>query len=196
MTTAQITDPRPDYALALTWVRDLIAAVPAERLDDPTPCTEYDVRALLGHLVATVGRSRVIGAGGRPDTEPVVVTGVPDDGWADAYAAATAEMWPVWRADGALDREVVAPWGTAPGRTAVWAYVNETLVHGWDLAVATGQPAEFADPTVAERVLDAVAAILPAQVRGGPIPFAAVVAPRPDAGPTERLANWSGRTRP
>ncbi|MBW0117579.1 TIGR03086 family metal-binding protein [Pseudonocardia abyssalis] len=195
MTTAAITDPRPYYAQALAWVRDLMAAVPADRLDDPTPCSAYDVRALLGHLVATVGRARVIGEGGDPGTEPVVVTGVPDDGWADAYAAAAERMWPVWRAAGMLDREVVAPWGTAPGRTAVWAYLNETLVHGWDLAVATGQPAEFADPAVAEQVLAAVADLIPAGTRGGPVPFAAVVASRPDAGPTERLANWSGRGR-
>ncbi|MFB9382936.1 TIGR03086 family metal-binding protein [Pseudonocardia petroleophila] len=196
MTTTEITDPRPSYARALTWVRELMAAVPADRLDDPTPCAEYDVRALLGHLVATVGRARVIGEGGDPTTEPTVVTGVPDDGWAEAYAAATERMWPVYRADGVLDREVVAPWGRAPARTAVWAYLNETLVHGWDLAVATGQPVEFPDPAVPEQVLAVVAPLVPAAVRGGPVPFAAVVASGPDAGPTERLAHWSGHARP
>ena len=32
------TDPRPHYRTALAWVRDLAAAVPADRLTDPTPC--------------------------------------------------------------------------------------------------------------------------------------------------------------
>ena len=38
--------------------------------------------------------------------------------------------------------------------------------------------------------------VLPAEPRGGPIPFAAPVSPRPGAGPTERLANWCGHARP
>lgn len=195
MTTTEIpTDPRPDYARAIAWVRELMAAVPADRLGDPTPCPDYDVRALLGHLVATAGRARVIGEGGDPAGEPVVVTGVADDGWADAYAAATGEALAVWGGADMLDRTVTAPWGTAPGRAAVWAYLNETLVHGWDLAVATGQDPE-ADPRLAATVLDAARGFLPAEPRGGPVPFAAVVEPRAGAGPTERLANWSGHAR-
>jgi uncharacterized protein (TIGR03086 family) len=169
--------------------------VDTTRLTDPTPCSEFDVRTLVGHLVATVNRLRVIGEGGHPATEGVVVTGVPDDGWADAFAASIEKMWPVWRDADALDRSVIAPWGTSPGRTAVWGYLNETLVHGWDLAVATGQDPE-ADPALAEAVLAEVAAILPAEVRGGEVPFAQVVTPHPGAGPTERLANWSGHAHP
>ncbi len=194
----QDIDPRPLYAAALDWVHGLmtgVARLDASTLDRPTPCAEYDVRSLLGHLVATVGRARVIGEGGDPTTEPVVVTGVADDGWADAYAAATDELWPVWRGDDALDRTVVAPWGPTPGRAAVWGYLNETLVHGWDLAVATGQDPE-ADPGLAGPVLAAASRFIPEEPRGGPVPFAATVPPRPGAGPTERLANWSGHAHP
>ena len=86
--TMENIDPRPLYRDALAWVRALAAAVPADRLTDPTPCPEWDVRGMLGHLVATVDRARVIGEGGDPQQEPRVVTGVPDDGWADALAAA------------------------------------------------------------------------------------------------------------
>ena len=82
------TDPRPSYRTVLAWVRDLSEAVPADRLAAPTPCSEYDVRALLGHLVATVDRARVIGEGGDPNPMPRVVTGVPDAGWADDNSAA------------------------------------------------------------------------------------------------------------
>ncbi|MEU6643252.1 maleylpyruvate isomerase N-terminal domain-containing protein [Saccharomonospora sp. NPDC046836] len=31
--------------------RDVVRGLPAERLDDPTPCAEYDVRGLLNHLL-------------------------------------------------------------------------------------------------------------------------------------------------
>jgi uncharacterized protein (TIGR03086 family) len=149
---------------------------------------------MLGHLVATVDRARVIGEGGDPQQEPRVVTGVPDGGWADALAVAEDKMAAVWADDSVLDAVVTVPWGRVPGRAAVWGYVREALVHGWDLAVATGQDGE-ADPATAEAVLAVTLRVMPAEPRGGPIPFAAPVDPRPGAGPTERLANWCGHTR-
>lgn len=184
-------DPRSLYAPALTWATELISAVRPDQLENPTPCTEFDVRALLGHLVATVERARVIGESGDFSAVPVVVTGVADDGWGAAYAAAVDKLWSIWSDDALLDRTLTAPWGTTPGRAMVWGYLNETLVHGWDLAVATGQPVE-ADPALAEPVLMAVRSFIPAEPRGGHMPFEAVVESSPDAGPTERLANWSG----
>ena len=192
MTTSEITDPRPLYADALRWVAGLVART--DGFEQPTPCAEYDVRALLGHILATVLRARVVGEGGDVSAEPVVVTGVPDDGWSDAVAAATEKMQAVWADDTLLDRPSTVPWGTVPGRGAVWGYLNEALVHGWDLAVATGQVAE-ADPAIAEAALAAVQRFLPADMRGEGIPFNPVVEPALGAGPTERLANWSGDRR-
>jgi uncharacterized protein (TIGR03086 family) len=187
------TDPRPLYRNALTWVHDLAAAVPAERLTAPTPCPDFDVRALLGHLVATVDRARVIGEGGDPNAEPRVVVGVADDGWTAALDAAAEKMWPVWADDARLDAAVTVPWGTVPGRAAVWGYVREALVHGWDLAVATGQHPE-ADPATAEAALAVTRRVFPAEPRSD-MPFAPPVTPAPTAGPTERLANWCGHAR-
>jgi uncharacterized protein (TIGR03086 family) len=189
------TDPRLHYRTALTWVRTLADGVPADRLADPTPCAEWDVRGMLGHLVATVDRLRVIGEGGDPQTTPRVVEGVADNGWTDALIAAEDKMAAVWADDAVLDELVTVPWGRVPGRAAVWGYIREALVHGWDLAVATGQSPE-ADPVTAEAALAETKRVMPAEPRGGPIPFAAPVAPRPEAGPTEQLANWCGHTLP
>lgn len=185
------TDPRPLHRTALAWTHGLMAG--AADLDAPTPCAEFDVRELLGHLVATVERARVIGEGGDPRTVPVVVRGLTDP--AGAYAEASAKALAVWSDDALLDRELTVPWGTAPGRGVVWGYLNETLVHGWDLAVATGQDPE-ADPALAAAVLAVVPHFLPEEPRGGPVPFAPAVPARPGAGPTERLANWSGHAHP
>jgi uncharacterized protein (TIGR03086 family) len=189
------TDPRPLYATALAWVHDLVAAVPADRLDDPTPCAEYDVRALLGHLTATVWRIRAVAEGSDPNAEPEVVTGVPDDGWTEAWCSATEKARAAWADDELLDRLVPVPWGKVPGRIAIWGYLNEALVHGWDLAVATDQDPE-ADPALVEQVLGVIMRALPAEPRGGPVPFSPVVPSAPGAGPTERLVNWSGHGRP
>lgn len=191
--TEQHTDPRPAYDQSLDWARERIAAVRPEQLDAPTPCGDWDVRILIGHLVATVDRARVIGQGGDLATARTVVTDVPDDGWVDAHRTATERMQAVWADDALLDTPVTVPWGTVPGRAALWGYLNESLVHGWDLAVATGQEPE-ADPGLAAAGLAAARRVLPAEMRGDGIPFDAVVEPAPDAGPTERLANWAGRS--
>lgn len=194
METQTEPDPRPYYRRALYWVTSLLDGVQPNGLDSPTPCSEFDVRNLAGHLVATVERARVIGEGGEVFSVPHVVTGVADGEWVAAYTAAVEKMWPVWEPDAMLQHEVSAPWGSIPGSAALWGYLNETLVHGWDLAVATGQPAE-ADPEVAGAVLAIAELIIPDQPRGGQVPFAPAVEPARDAGPTERLANWSGHQR-
>lgn len=189
MTAPTQLDPRPLYFAAATWVTDLIRRVDDAQLADPTPCTEFDVAALTQHLVGTVRRATVIGEGG--DFTTVPVTGGDYD--ADTFTDAVDQARAAWADDASLSRLVAVPWGQVPGGGALWGYLNELLVHGWDLAVATGQPAE-ADPTVVAPVLTAVKGFLPAEIRSDDtVPFGAVVDPRPEAGPTEQLANWSGR---
>jgi uncharacterized protein (TIGR03086 family) len=187
-------DPRSSYRAALDWVSGLADAVRPDQLDLPTPCTEYDVRALLGHLITTVRRAVAIAEGSSPFDVPVVVTGVPDADLAATYAHDAKLALDAWADDARLDAVVTVPWGQVPGRGAVGAYTNETLVHGWDLAVATGQDSET-DPELAAAVLAVAQRAIPAEPRGGHVPFAPPVEPAPDAGPTERLANWSGHRR-
>ena len=188
-------DPRSHYRDALAWVRTLASAVPADRMTDPTP-------------VPGVGRPQLAGPPGRhrrprprdrrgrrPERSmPRVATGVADDDWTDALSTAEDKMAAVWTDDARLDALVTVPWGQVPGRAAVWGYLREALVHGWDLAVATGQDPE-ADPVTAGAALAVTQRVMPAEPRGGPIPFAAPVSPRAAAGPTERLANWCGHAR-
>jgi uncharacterized protein (TIGR03086 family) len=91
-----------------------------------------------------------------------------------------------------LDRDVTVPWGVVPGRVAGWGYVRELAVHAWDLASAL-DTADVLDPALADVVVDRVRAALPAEPRGGGIPFGAVVEVPDDAGPYERLVGWLGR---
>lgn len=186
------SDPRPLYQRAQTWVQSLLAGVRPEQLDLPTGCPEFDVRTLAGHLIATVRKLQGIGEGGDPFSMPSVISGIADDRIADAFADAATALWTVWDDDATLTATVQAPWGTVRGTEALWGFLNETLVHGWDLAIATGQEPEAA-PEVVEPMLAVADQILPAQPRGGQFPFGPVVEPAEGAGPTERLANWSGR---
>lgn len=188
------TDPRPGYRAALDWVAGLAAAVRPDQLDLPTPCTEYDVRALLGHLIGTVRRAVAIAEGRSPFDVPTAVTDVADHDLAGTYAQDAKRALDAWADEARLDSTVTVPWGQVPGRGAVGAYTNETLVHGWDLAVATGQDSE-ADPQLAAAILAVAQRAIPAEPRGGHVPFAPPVEPALGAGPTERLANWSGHHR-
>ena len=187
-------DPRPSYERALSWANGLVVRVDPAVLDGPTPCSEYNVRMLLGHLVATVDRARAIGEGGDPRAMPTVVAGVPDDGWADALAAATDKMWAVWGDEGLLDRPVTCRGAPYRGAPRCGATSTRRLCTG---GTWPSPPARTprADPELAEAALAGARAKIPAERRGGPIPFADVVEPAPDAGPTERLANWSGHRR-
>ncbi|GAB18552.1 hypothetical protein GOEFS_058_00130 [Gordonia effusa NBRC 100432] len=187
--TQLTTDPRPLYTAATAWVTELLAGVDDAQLHHPTPCTEFDVKTLSRHLVATVGRAAVVGEGGDFSTVPVLA----DAYDVAAYSAAAERAARAWHDDEKLTTLVTVPWGQVPGAGALWGYLNETLVHGWDLAVATGQPAE-ADPSLVRPTLEAAKGFLPEHIRASDeVPFGAVVTPRPAAGLTEQLANWSGR---
>ncbi|MGV8874142.1 MAG: TIGR03086 family metal-binding protein [Rhodococcus sp. (in: high G+C Gram-positive bacteria)] len=187
--TIMLTDPRDVYFTAAAWVSELLAAVREDQLDLPTPCDEFDVRTLAGHLVATVGRLIAIAELGSPDS----VSPLSSEHDAAAFDALVAQARAAWADDAVLDAPVVVPWGEVPGRSAVSGYARELLVHGWDLAVATGQSAA-ADPTLVEPIAEEFRALLPAAARVPGVPFGTIVEPRFEAGPLERLANFAGRS--
>src|SRR4051794_41973902 len=78
--TAQTTDPRPAFAGAVALAVDTAAAVRPDQLDRPTPCQEYDVRALLGHLLSVLRRGGAAGRGGPPVSPPPGATPAPARG--------------------------------------------------------------------------------------------------------------------
>ncbi|CAM3839770.1 TIGR03086 family metal-binding protein [Tsukamurella ocularis] len=186
--TDTATDPRPAYAAVSAWMQSLLAGVTEDQLADPTPCDEFDVRTLARHVNAVGMRSVALAEVATVEGQPFLA----DEYDATTYGALRERALAAWDA-APLDREVTVPWGVVPGFVALGMYINETLVHGWDLAVATGQDPEFADAAVVDGAFATVQAALPAQIRGMEgVPFGPVVEPREGAGPTERLANWNG----
>jgi len=187
------TDPREIHQRAVAQTESIVAAVVPAQFGLPTPCAEYDVRALLSHIVGGLNRIALVGEGADALAIPARADGVPDDGWLAAYQAAAARSRAAWADDAKLDALFEVPWGKVPGRIAVSGYVQEITVHGWDLAKATGQPTEL-DPDLASWVLAVAQRILPPEPRGGEeIPFGPVVPVPPGAGLYARLAAWLGR---
>ena len=190
--TQNIPDPRPVHARALAQTESIVAAVGQDQLGLPTPCSEYDVRTLLSHMVGGQNRIATVGEGGDGLAVPPFADGVPDDGWLDAFRAAAARAASAWSDDAKLDALVEVPWGKIPGRFAIAGYVQEILTHGWDLARATGQPTER-DPELALFALTGAKRILPPETRGDDIPFGPVVPVPPETAPYAQLAAWLGR---
>lgn len=186
---------RPDLRGQLTtgqqWVQGLIAGVGPDQLDLATPCPDYDVRNLIGHLYGGAERARRMAVGADAAEVPVVLE-LPDGGLADGYGDRIIASQAAWDQRSDLSEPVLAPWGEVPAAGAVGGCLVEVLTHGWDLATATGQSPE-AEPELAGPALVAAQTAIPADGRGGLMPFAPVVEPAPDSTPTEQLANWMGR---
>lgn len=192
MTTQPVADPRPVFARALDQAEQQVAAVGADELGNRTPCADYDVRALLGHMIGVLHKIARVGAGADARDVPDVIGGIADDGWVDAFAEIRDEVERVWAGDETLDRMVTLPWATLPGRVALDAYTHEFTVHSWDLAHATGRLAEL-DPDLAVQALDAFPRFAPPEERSGQGPFAPAVPVPNDADAYTQLAAYLGR---
>jgi uncharacterized protein (TIGR03086 family) len=97
-------------------------------------------------------------------------------------------------AGGALDRTVRLPFGEFPGTVLRDLAAIEQFTHGWDLARATGQPADL-DPVLAAGLLGLARLAVPGVSRGpdGHALFGPAREVPAGAGPASRLAAFLGR---
>jgi len=201
-------DPRLVFAHAVATAGAVIARTAPDQLDLTTPCDQFDVRTLLGHLVAVLGRVTVLGRGEPAMSAPQIVTGVADDHWSNAWRSAAHGVQSVWQDDALLEGTYVLPWATKTGPELLLTYASEVSVHTWDLARATGQEVTWHEPTLAaayENMVEAlpgegrVAAFaafrakMPPPMRDAPAPFDEVVQVAADAPMIDRLVAWNGR---
>jgi uncharacterized protein (TIGR03086 family) len=183
---------RQDYLDALGWVTQLMTAVQARHLNARTPCEDFDVRSLLGHLIGTAHRGLATARSIPTRDIPHVITDVPDAELAPTYAALSASIQQAWSHLAAADA-IVAPWGPCTALEAARGFTVETITHGWDLAVATGQPSD-APNGIADRCLSHAAAVIPDRLRG--VMYDVPVVSAGAFSTTEQLAHLLGHKRP
>ena len=186
------TDPRPLYARATEQAAALLKTVRPGQLTGPTPCAEFDVRALLSHIVGGTLRIAVAGEGGDGLAVHPFAEGVADDDWAAAYDEVRTRVLKAWESDERLTAPVRVPWGEVPGRAALSGYVMELVTHTWDLNEALGRPLEL-DPELAAFALDTARRVLPEPRRDAGTPFDSVLDAPEGADVHEQLASWLGR---
>ncbi|MGV8872866.1 MAG: TIGR03086 family metal-binding protein [Rhodococcus sp. (in: high G+C Gram-positive bacteria)] len=182
------TDPRPVYAAATAWASALMSSVTPVHLTERTPCPDFDVMTLSGHLSGTA--QRVVALAEGTDINSISMSKRFHD--VAVYRDNVRSACALWSDDALLEAPLTVPWGVVPGAAALWGFVNETLVHGWDLAVATGQESE-APSGLAEAALPMAQIFITDELRGAGAPFGTAVPSRPGAAATEVLANWNGR---
>ncbi len=185
-----MADPRALHRRAGAMAEDVIARIPAERLGDPTPCTEWDVRGVINHMVGGNLRFAALVTGGSGPERGDDVLG--DDPLA-AFRDSFGRLCAAFDAEGVLEQTFPTPFGDGPGVMLVGMRTCEMTMHTWDLAAATGQPRDL-DPDLVT-FTDAAFRSRPIP-RGGQSPFGAEQPVPEGAAEADRLAAYFGRTIP
>lgn len=153
--------------------------VRADQLADPTPCADWDVRALLEHLRG--GPAYLLAAMGH-DVDPDA-----------SYRAAVEQCLTALRDQGASQRRCMSPLGFewSVAEAAAGTFMDQ-LVHSWDLAVATGQDRAL-DPDLVDACVAMFVPEMPERGRAGGLVGPAVPVAA-DAPAQDRLLAAMGRT--
>jgi uncharacterized protein (TIGR03086 family) len=172
------TNTRPVVVLsrALDQAGDALASIRSDDWDKPTPCGDWSVRDLAGHLAAAPGHFLQMARGEKVD-------------WSARAEGAERDWVPRFRSDA---DDLVHHWhGQPEDQTAQADWQSAELgVHTWDLVQALGRPAPL-DDEVAERGLAFMKQGMSDENRGDA--FGAEVEVSEDAGAYDRLVAFAGR---
>jgi uncharacterized protein (TIGR03086 family) len=188
-----MTDACEQYLAAWRVFVELAHGVPAGRWDAPTPCTDWTVRALIGHVLDGAHQVQAM-TGGQdpvpPIQQPLELARLAGPDPAAAAHRAVADLQVAL--DGLpADTLLHTRAGELPLQQVLGMALIEPVGHGWDLATATGQQATFD--------ADAVTALLAGvQQLGGQLAATGMYRPATIVDeqdpPLERLMAALGRT--
>ncbi|MBE1606663.1 TIGR03086 family metal-binding protein [Actinopolymorpha pittospori] len=180
----------------------LAAGVKDDQLSAPTPCAIYTVADLLDHLM---GLSLAFTWAATKATEPLraqtgdLAQAEPglgsaanlDPEWRKLLPVRLGELVEAWRDPAAWEGTTEAGGLTLPGEVAAMVAMDELVLHGWDLARATGQPFHC-DPGSTEVCFQfTTMSAAPGADREGL--FGPIVEVAPDAPLLDRALGLSGR---
>ena len=171
----------------------LAGAVTDDMLPAPTPCGNYTVADLLAHMMGlTIAFRDAAAKAGSQAQDAAPGRAALEDGWREQLPGRLLAMAAAWHRPQAWEGFTKVGGGTMPAAIAGHAGLNELVIHGWDLARATGQPYRVDEASAqasAEFGSLASASAEPGQ-RG---PFGPVVEVSPGAPVLDRAVGLSGR---
>lgn len=127
------------HARALDNTRSIVAHVQRSQFGDPTPCEDWDVETLLSHIVyGNLWVSPLVSGETIEEVGDRLEGDVLGDDFVAAYDRSSAEAGAAFCAEGAMDAPCAVSYGPVPGSVYCGHRLIDVLVHGWDLAQATG----------------------------------------------------------
>jgi uncharacterized protein (TIGR03086 family) len=180
-----------DMGAAAAEVARVVAGIRDDQLGDPSPCDGMPVAGLLDHMVGLTYAFRCAAEKTPlPDAPSVSADALVAD-WRTRLPAQLSALAEAWRSPGAWEGMAAAGGVTMPAPAMAAVALDEVVIHGWDLAVATGQPYSVSDR-------DAAACTSFAEAVGeSPEERAGLYGPRvpvpTDASPFDRLLGLTGR---
>jgi uncharacterized protein (TIGR03086 family) len=193
-TTAEATTvPAVDLRPQARVVARLAERLTDDQLSAATPCPDMPVHTLIAHVTGLSEAFRDAARkdlGSTTDTPPDAAVPQIAPDWRLALPRLLDELADAWLDPEAWTGQTRAGGVALPGAVAGLVAADELVVHGWDLARATGQPYE---PD--EAALGAAHALLaPAAGEVGSAGMFGPVVPVPDDAPLlERVIGLSGR---
>jgi uncharacterized protein (TIGR03086 family) len=169
------------FERAANWAKSKLAGVKKDEFAAATPCEEWNVGSVIGHMieVQTIFQGAARGEGGAPPQgKPQAFAGKDP---AAEYEQATQATLDAFREPGALEKA---------GQTLGIGFVDQ-LIHGWDVAKATGQDVKMPDD-LAEAAWNMVAGRMDDVSQRGDF-FKAPVPVPDDAPAQDKLIAYSGR---
>jgi uncharacterized protein (TIGR03086 family) len=167
---------------ALAVIQPVLRSLTEVHRGKPTPCADLTAHELVEHLLESV--VQLAGMAGASLTIP------PRGSAEDKVSVLTGQTIEAWRT---VDLAGMLPFGDgeAPAFFLASILPVELLLHGWDLAQATGRPLHVSDEVVAY-----VREIGEGLIKGGRgRSFGEELTPAPDASPIDAFAAYAGRTR-
>ena len=178
------------HGRALDIATKVVAGVKPGQLVSATPCPEWDVRAVMNHIVGGNRMFAAMALGEEPPPRGAGIDVVGNDP-AGAYTTTAAAARKAWRSEGALERMMTLPIGTLPGSVVVGMHGFDHYVHAFDIASATGQLDKL-DDELSTIFLERAKGI-PAAFRGPRMPFDVELIAPDGASIHERMAAATGR---
>ena len=181
-------DPIERIERATQHASKAVHGMTTDQLEAQTPCSEFDVRALLNHMLGGLEMLRDAASGGSPAMPEGDQLGAEP---AKEYDERAAKLLDVIKQPGTLDKTWKMPFGEFPGQMMAGIAFVEHVTHGWDVAKATGQDTTIADDLIAEcrEVVEPIEAMW----RSMPNVIGAEVEVPESASATDRYAGFMGR---
>jgi uncharacterized protein (TIGR03086 family) len=174
-------------------LRDAVAGAPADSWTLSTPCSEWNVAQVLQHaaLDQLLYVSSITGTA-KPDGDafhPSGEVGESPLAFVENALGASSDAFDSVAADAEAVPVPLPPF-TVPAWLAVGAAALDAAVHGWDIAVATGQTAQLSKSLAQELLKVAENLVEPLRAWGA---YAPAIDPPADADDAARLLYFLGR---